>query len=153
MGLLCMYSKKVRIPCVFTELLSRGIGPTRPSARNSLLMKLVSRDLWRGGSPPFPPGYRHVTGLRDDVTGHVIARTEFSLSYASPHPQICMCMGGEGSPWALPYVTAWAPSLWRRIGYKGPLFTHTHKSHLQVLGTIHSGGRTCPLQSWLLAVF
>ena len=32
------------------------------------------------------PGY--------DVTGHVIAWTEFSLSYVSPHPQVCLCMGG-----------------------------------------------------------
>ena len=50
-------------------------------------------------------------GPRDNVAGHVIARTKFSLSYASPHPQICLCMGGEGSPWAPPYVSARAPSL------------------------------------------
>ena len=51
------------------------------------------------------------TLLRSDVTGHVIARTEFSLSYVSPHPQVCLCMGGEGSPWAPPYVTGQVPSL------------------------------------------
>jgi len=64
--------------------------------------------------PPLSACDCHVTQPRDDVTGHVIARTEFSLSYVSPHPQICVCMGG-GSPWALPYVTAQAPSLRRRI--------------------------------------
>jgi len=37
-----------------------------------------------------------MTGPRDDVTGHVIVRTQFSLSYVSPHPQICLCMGGRG---------------------------------------------------------
>ena len=35
-------------------------------------------------------------------------------------------MGGEGSPWAPPYVTARAPSLWRRTGYKGLLSSYTH---------------------------
>ena len=30
------------------------------------------------------------------LTGHVIARTEFSLSYVSPPPQICLCMEGRG---------------------------------------------------------
>ena len=38
------------------------------------------------GPPPSLPGYGHVTGPCDDVTGHVIAWTEFSLSYVSPHP-------------------------------------------------------------------
>jgi len=37
-----------------------------------------------------------MTGPRDDVTGHVIAGTEFSLFYVSPHPQVCLCMGGGG---------------------------------------------------------
>ena len=37
--------------------------------------------------------------------------------------------------------------------YKGPLSTYTHTSYTQLLGTIHGGGRTSPLQSSLLAVF
>ena len=37
------------------------------------------------GPPPSPPGYGRMTGPRDDVTGHVMARTEFSLSYVSPN--------------------------------------------------------------------
>ena len=48
------------------------------------------------GPPPSPPGNGHVTGPRDDIRGHMIARTEFSLSYVSPHPQICLCLGGVG---------------------------------------------------------
>jgi len=126
-----------------------GIGPVRPSARIMPPMKLVSRDLWRGGSPPSPPGYCHVTGPRDHVTGHVIARPVSTV----PPPPSWPVYGGEGSPWAPPYVMARAPSLWRRIGYKGPLPTHTHKLHCQGLGRLCSIGCTCPQQLSLLAVF
>jgi len=37
-----------------------------------------------------------VTGLRDDVTGHVIARTEFSLSYVYLHPPEDLPVYGGG---------------------------------------------------------
>jgi len=77
-------------------LSSCGVGPTRPRAHIFLPICLLSRDLWRNGFPPSPPGYSHVRGPRDDVRSHVIAKTEFSLSYVSPHPQICLCMGGGG---------------------------------------------------------
>jgi hypothetical protein len=46
--------------------------------------------------PPLSTWDCHVTGPSNDITGHVIARTEFSLSYVSPHPQVCLCMGGGG---------------------------------------------------------
>jgi len=64
--------------------------------------------------PPSPPGYCHVT------------RPEFSYASTGPHPQLGLCMGGEGSLWAPPYVTARAPSLWRRTGYRGLLSSYTH---------------------------
>ena len=50
------------------------------------------------GPPPSPPGNGHVTRPRDDVRGHVITRTEFSLSYVSPHPQTprSACVWGGG---------------------------------------------------------
>ena len=123
LGLPCMYTKKVRIPCVFT--VKPGIGPTRPSARNSPLMKLVSRDLWRGGSPPSPTRIRsRDRAARWRNWSRDCADQVLSL-LRSPHPQICLCMEGEGSPWVPPYVTAPAPSLWRRTVYKGLLSTYT----------------------------
>ena len=66
--------------CVFHVylLLRCGIGPIRPSSHNS------------------PPGYCHLTGPCDDVTGRMIARTEFSLSYVSPPPPDLPVYGGGG---------------------------------------------------------
>ena len=47
--------------------------------------------------PPAPPGNGHVTGPCDDVTGHVIARTEFSLSLmCPPTPRSACVLGGRG---------------------------------------------------------
>ena len=46
------------------------------------------------GPPPSPPRYRHVTGPRDDVAGHVIARTEFSLLRVPPPPDLPVYGGG-----------------------------------------------------------
>jgi hypothetical protein len=48
------------------------------------------------GPPPSPPRYRHVTGPRDDVAGHVIARTEFSLLRVPPPPDLPVYGGGRG---------------------------------------------------------
>jgi len=64
---------------------------------------------------------------RDDVIGQVIGRTKFSLSYASPHPQTCLCMGGGVSvgpavcygPGAISMKENWVP-------YKGLLSSYTH---------------------------
>ena len=42
-GLPCMYAKKVHITVLFSS--DPGVGPSRPSARNSPKMKLVSSDL------------------------------------------------------------------------------------------------------------
>jgi hypothetical protein len=64
-------------------------------------MNLVSRDLLHGGSPPSPPGYCHMTGQRDHVTGHVIARPEFSNASTVPTPRLA-CVWGGGPLWALP---------------------------------------------------
>ena len=52
-------------------------------------------------------------------------------------------MGGEGSPWAPPYVMARAPSLWRRIRYKGPLSSYTLNSIPYTTAAV----KDCPLQS------
>ena len=46
------------------------------------------------GPPLSPPRYRHVTGPRDDVAGHVIARTEFSLLRVPPPPDLPVYGGG-----------------------------------------------------------
>ena len=48
------------------------------------------------GPPPSPPGYGHVTGLRDDVTGQVIMRTEFSLLRVPPPPDLPVYGWGRG---------------------------------------------------------
>jgi hypothetical protein len=145
MGLLCVFHAYL--------LLSRGIGPTRPSVRNSLLMKIVSRDLWRSGYPPLSARVSSCdraawwrSRSRDRADGVL------SLLRVPPPPDLPVYVG-EGSPRAPPYIKARAPSLWRRIRYKGPLSTHTQKLHTQGLGRLCGIGRTCPLQSSLLAVF
>jgi hypothetical protein len=78
------------------------------------------------GPPPPPPGYGHMTGPRDDITG------QFSLSYVSPHPQVCLCMGGEGSLWAPPYPVCLGPgaiSMKEDWVQEAPLHSHTQTSY------------------------
>ena len=43
--------------------------------------------------------------------------------------------GGKGSPWVPLNIQAWAPSLWRRIRYKGPLSSYTH-NFIRILNPI-----------------
>jgi len=92
--------------------------------------------------PPSPLGYCLVTGPHDHVTGHMMARPSSLLHQLSPAPRLAV-YGGRGVSAGPPYVTTWEQSLWSRIGYKGPLPTHKHKLHTQVLGTIPGRGHTC----------
>ena len=70
------YRTQVRIPVVFTSLPRHRAIVDR--ARASEVTCHVTYDAV--GPPPSLPGYGHVTGPQDDVTGHVIPRAKFSLS-------------------------------------------------------------------------
>ena len=125
MALPCTYAKKVRNPVLFSSLPWHR---ARPSMHISPPMNLVSRDLWRGGSPPSPPRYCPVSGPRDHVTGHVIARPEFSSTSTVPHPQVGLCMGGGlNGPRSMSRP---GRHLYEgRMGTRGPIHLHTQTSY------------------------
>jgi hypothetical protein len=129
-------------------------------------MRLVSRDLWLGGSPPplppSPPGFR---AARWRMGGG-----EYPLAWFSTYITIYAYRRGEGTggrvkssvvrfgnqtlpvngggewewEWVPLYIQAWAPSLWRRIRYKGPLPAYIHNSVPYTTAAV----KDCPLQSF-----
>ena len=60
-----------------------------------------------------------------------------------PTPRLACVWGGVSMGPAICYGPG-AISMKRRIGYKGPLPTHTRKLHTQVLGTIPGIGQGLP---------
>ena len=102
------------------------------------------------GPPLLSPPLRPVFGPRDDVTGHVIARTEFSLSYLSPHPQICLCMGGRGLRGPRPLLRPGHHLFEGGLGTRGssPL---THTTSYAFCTPRHGGGVRIALYNRLFA--
>ena len=91
-----------------------------------------------------------MTGLQDDVTGHVITWTELSLSYMSPHPQTCLCMGGVFVGPAICYGPG-AISMKEDWVQGAPLHLHT-QLYTHFVPYTTTAGKDCPLQSSFRAV-
>ena len=104
------------------------------------------------GPPPSPPGYGHVTGPRYDVTGHVIAQTEFSPLLRVPPPPDLPVNGGVGvsvgpavcyGPGAISMKEDWVQG--------APLQLHT-QLHTHFVPHTMAAVKDCPLQSSFRAV-
>jgi len=126
MALPCTYAKKVHNPVLFSSLPWHR---ARPSMHISPPMNLVSRDLWRGGSPPLRPGIVPCPGrvIMWQVTW---LRGPSSLPHKlSPTPRLACVWGGVSmgpavchGPGAISMKEDWVQ------GYKGTR-VHTQTSY------------------------